>query len=72
MLANKESRVSEPQPRQPEPMYHTSTSGCVIEHERWEQRKAQAAQLVRRRLLTLREASEHFGLPADEIRHSTH
>jgi hypothetical protein len=60
--------VSQPQQWQSEPMYHISTTGCVVEHERWEQRKEQAAHLVRNRLLTLQEASEHFGLPVEEIR----
>jgi hypothetical protein len=64
--------VSQPQPRQPEPSYHISTSGCLVEHDRWEQRKVEAAHLVRSRLLTLNEASEQFGLPADDIRGSLH
>lgn len=47
--------------------FHVSTNGCLVEHSRWVERKAEAAELVRRRLLTLREASEHFALPAEEI-----
>ena len=46
---------------------HVSTNGCLVEHDRWLRRKAEAAELVRRRFLTLREASEHFALPAEEI-----
>jgi hypothetical protein len=47
--------------------FHVSTNGCLVEHSRWMKRKAEAAELVRRRLLTLREASEHFALPTEEI-----
>ena len=47
--------------------YHVSTNGCLVDHARWVRRKAEAAELVRRRLLTLREASEQFALPAEEI-----
>jgi uncharacterized protein (UPF0303 family) len=47
--------------------FHVSTNGCLVDHDRWVERKVEAAELVRRRLLTLREASEHFALPAEEI-----
>jgi hypothetical protein len=47
--------------------FHVSTNGCLVEHDRWLRRKAEAADLVRRRYLTLREASEHFALPTEEI-----
>lgn len=47
--------------------FHVSANGCQIDNARWEQRKTQAAELVERRFLTLLEASEHFGLPANEI-----
>ena len=46
---------------------HVSTNGCVVDHARWQRRRAEAAELVRRRFLTLREASEHFALPVEEI-----
>lgn len=46
---------------------HVSTTGCLVDDDRWVQRKVQAQELVERRLLTVREASEHFGLPANEI-----
>ena len=46
---------------------HVSINGCLVDDERWNRRKAQAADLVERRLLTVGEASEHFGLPAGEI-----
>lgn len=35
-------------------------------------RTAQALEMVERRLLTVREASEHFGLPVNEIAGSRH
>ena len=47
--------------------FHISTNGCRVDHARWVRRKAEAAELVRRRFLTLREASEHFALPTEEI-----
>lgn len=47
--------------------FHVSINGCVVDHARWESRRAEAAELVRRRYLTLCEASEHFGLPEEEI-----
>ena len=47
--------------------FHVSTNGCLVDHARWVRRKAEAAELVRRRFLTLREASEHFALPTEEI-----
>lgn len=46
---------------------HVSTNGCLVDHARWERRRSEAAELVRRRFLTLREASEQFALPAEEI-----
>jgi hypothetical protein len=49
------------------PGYRVSTTGCLVAAERWEHRRSEAARLVRRRLLTLAEASEHFGLPLAEI-----
>jgi hypothetical protein len=51
---------------------HVSLNGCLVEHERWERRRAEAARLVDDSLLTVLEASEHFGLPADEIRALKH
>jgi hypothetical protein len=53
-------------------MYHINTTGCVVEHGRWGPRKAKAAELVRKGLLTLRERSERFGLPTDEIANTRH
>jgi hypothetical protein len=47
--------------------FHVSTNGCLVDHARWERRRAEAAELVRRRYLTLREASEQFAVPAEEI-----
>ena len=55
------------QPSLSAPAFHVSTSGCLVDGARWAQRKAEAAELVERRFLTLREASEHFGLPVEEI-----
>ena len=52
---------------QPDAAYHVSLNGCVVDHDRWERRRAEAAELVRRRYLTLREASEQFALPVEEI-----
>ncbi len=46
---------------------HVSTTGCLVDDDRWERRKVQAVEMVERRLLTVREASEHFGLPTNEI-----
>jgi hypothetical protein len=46
---------------------HVSINGCLVEEDRWEARKAEAARLIRDQLLTVREASEHFGLPTQEI-----
>jgi hypothetical protein len=46
---------------------HVSTTGCIVDADSWERRKAQAQELVRRQLLTVLEASEHFGLPSYEI-----
>ena len=47
--------------------FHVSTNGCLVDHARWESRRVEAAELVRRRYLTLCEASEQFGLPVEEI-----
>jgi hypothetical protein len=47
--------------------HHISTNGIVVDHERWEWRKREAAQAVSKRYLTLREASEHFAIPEEEI-----
>ena len=51
----------------PDAPYHVSTNGCLVDHARWERRRAEAAELVRRRFLTLCEASEQFALPIEEI-----
>lgn len=51
---------------------HVSTTGCLVDHDRWERRRVQALDLVERRVLTVREASEHFGLPAGELVGSRH
>jgi hypothetical protein len=59
--------MSQPQPRELERRFHVSINGCRVEPRQWAQRRVDAADLVRRRLLTLREASEHFGLPEEEI-----
>ena len=63
--------MSQPQPQfqrsAPDAPTHVSTNGCVVDHARWEQRRAEAAEVVRLRYLTLREASEHFALPVEEI-----
>jgi hypothetical protein len=56
--------MSQPQRQE---SYHISTNGCLVDHARWERRRVEAAELVRRRYLTLREASEQFALPAEEI-----
>ena len=47
--------------------FHVSTNGCLVDHARWVRRTTEAADLVRRRYLTLREASEQFAVPAEEI-----
>jgi hypothetical protein len=46
---------------------HCSTNGVFVESHRWEQRKQEAASAVNQKWLTLREASEHFAMPEDEI-----
>lgn len=51
---------------------HVSTTGCLVDDVRWQRRKKQALEMVERRLLTIREASEHFGLPTNEIVGSRH
>jgi hypothetical protein len=51
----------------PDARHHVSTNGCLVDHARWERRRSEAAELVRRRFLTLREASEQFALPVEEI-----
>ncbi|MDP3673642.1 MAG: hypothetical protein Q8R44_00880 [Novosphingobium sp.] len=51
---------------------HVSTTGCLVDDDRWKLRKGQALEMVERRLLTVREASEHFGLPVNEIAGSRH
>ena len=61
-----------PQPQRNFASHHVSTTGCLVDHDRWERRKVQALDLIERRLLTVREASEHFGLPASEIVVSRH
>ena len=53
-------------PQNPMPQ-HVSTTGCLVDDDQWKFRKVQAYEMVERRLLTVREASEHFGLPRDEI-----
>jgi len=53
--------------RAPDVPVHVSTNGCLIDHVRWENRRSEAAELVRRRFLTLCEASEQFALPVEEI-----
>ncbi|HUQ14199.1 MAG TPA: hypothetical protein VM055_07995 [Novosphingobium sp.] len=63
--------MSQPQPQlnhsTPDGPLHLSTHGCVVDHVRWESRRHEAAELVRLRYLTLREASEQFALPVEEI-----
>ena len=44
-----------------------TTSGRVIDPAMWVRRKIDAAELVRKRFLTLREAAEQFALPVEEI-----
>ena len=51
---------------------HVSTTGCLVDDDRWERRRVQALEIVEGRLLTVQEASEHFGLPANEIVGSRH
>ena len=53
--------------RAPDAPVHVSTNGCLVDHVRWENRRSEAADLVRRRFLTLCEASEQFAMPAEEI-----
>jgi hypothetical protein len=55
-----------PEPQRDAP-FHVSIDGGRVDHARWERRRAEAAELVRRRYLTLREASEQFALPVEEI-----
>jgi hypothetical protein len=59
--------MPEPQPRESHVHRHISTNGVVVDHERWEWRKREAAEAVGRRYLTLREASEHYAVPEEEI-----
>lgn len=44
-----------------------TTSGRVIDATKWMRRKSEAAELVRKRFLTVREAAEQFALPVEEI-----
>lgn len=44
-----------------------TTSGRLIDPAKWMGRKSEAAELVRKRFLTLREAAEQFALPVEEI-----
>ena len=44
-----------------------TTSGRVIDPAKWMRRKIDAAELVRKRFLTLHEAAEQFALPVEEI-----
>jgi hypothetical protein len=44
-----------------------TTSGNLIDPARWDQRKREAAELIRRGYLTAREAAEQFALPIEEI-----
>ena len=57
----------QPQSHTTDAPHHVSLNGCVVDHARWERRRVEAAELVRRRFLTLREASEQFAVPVDEI-----
>ena len=59
--------MSQPLRRTPDAPVHVSTNGCLVDHVRWENRRSEAADLVRRRFLTLCEASEQFAMPAEEI-----
>jgi hypothetical protein len=59
--------MSQPQQRYADAPVHISLNGCRVDHARWERRRAEAAELVRRRYLTLCEASEQFALPVEEI-----
>ena len=59
--------MPQPQPNTPDAPHHVSLNGCLVDHARWERRRVEAAELVRRRYLTLREASEQFAVPVEEI-----
>lgn len=57
----------EPQLQSREWTHRRSTNGCLVDRAKWERRRSEAAELVRKRFLTLREAAEHFALPVEEI-----
>jgi hypothetical protein len=46
---------------------HISTNGCLVAADRWERRKVEAAQAVKERWLTFREACELYGLREDDL-----
>ena len=59
--------MDEPQQPSRDWTHRRSTNGCVVDRAKWERRRREAADLVRRRFLTVREAAEQFALPIEEI-----
>lgn len=59
--------MQQPQTRSPAADGYISTNGAWVDAARWERRRIEAASAVRRRLLTLREACELYGMTEDDI-----